>query len=70
MVTTTYTVTGMTCAHCASSVREEIEELPVVSAVAVDLSNGAVTVTSESELSGDKVREAVEQAGYRLARVE
>ena len=26
--TTTYTVTGMTCGHCVSSVTEEVQEIP------------------------------------------
>ena len=33
--TTTYTVTGMTCGHCAASVTEEISELAGVEDVAV-----------------------------------
>ena len=34
--TSTYTVTGMTCAHCVASVTEEISELAGVEAVDVD----------------------------------
>ena len=40
-VTSTYTVTGMTCAHCVQAVTSEISELPGVSAVEVDLASGA-----------------------------
>lgn len=67
MAETTYTVTGMTCGHCASSVTEEIEEINGVTGVAVDVSTGAVTVTSETELDAANVRAAVEEAGYQLA---
>lgn len=66
MGTTTYTVSGMTCSHCASSVTDEITELDGVSAVAVELSTGLVTVTSSAPLPVDRVREAVREAGYRL----
>ncbi len=67
MTTTTYTVTGMTCEHCVASVTEEIQELPGVSAVDVDLPTGAVTVTSAEPLTDDAVRAAVAEAGYQLA---
>ena len=68
--TATYTVTGMTCGHCVSSVTEEISKLPGVSEVAVDLvpsGASAVTVTSAGPLDEPAVREAVDEAGYELA---
>jgi copper chaperone len=65
-VTTTYTVQGMTCEHCVLSVREEVSEVPGVSAVDVDLASGRLTVTGES-FSDDAVRAAVADAGYEVA---
>jgi len=67
MSETTYTVTGMTCEHCIASVTEEITEIDGVTAVAVDLPNGAVTVTSTESVDDADIRAAVEEAGYRLA---
>ena len=67
MATETYTVTGMTCGHCVSSVTEEVSELPGVTDVQVELETGLVTVTSDSPLGADKVAAAVEEAGYSLA---
>ena len=66
-VTTTYTVTGMTCGHCAQAVTGELGALPGVDAVQVDLGTGAVTVTSTAPLSTDAVKAAVDEAGYELA---
>jgi copper chaperone CopZ len=66
-VTTTYTVTGMTCGHCVQAVTGELSALPGVDDVQVDLGTGAVTVTSEAPLSADAVRAAVDEAGYELA---
>jgi copper ion binding protein len=63
----TYTVTGMTCSHCVASVTEEISEIDGVTAVAVDLPTGAVTVTSSRPIDDADVRAAVEEAGYQLA---
>lgn len=67
MTEMTYTVTGMTCEHCARSVTEELNGISDVSDVAVDLDTGAVTVTSAGPLSDANVRAAVEEAGYQLA---
>jgi copper ion binding protein len=66
MSTATYTVTGMTCGHCVSSVTEEVEQIPGVTAVDVDLETGNVTVTSEAPLDDAQVKGAVEEAGYQL----
>ncbi|GAA5023675.1 heavy-metal-associated domain-containing protein [Actinopolymorpha pittospori] len=69
-ITTTYTVSGMTCGHCAAAVKGELEALNSVSAVDVDLVAGGdstVTVTSAEPLSRDAVAAAVDEAGdYRL----
>lgn len=66
MSTATYTVTGMTCGHCVSSVTEEVEQIPGVTAVDVDLETGRVTVTSDTPVDDAKVKDAVEEAGYEL----
>ncbi|BFU47155.1 heavy-metal-associated domain-containing protein [Krasilnikovia sp. MM14-A1004] len=66
-VTTTYTVTGMTCGHCVQAVTGELSSLPGVEDVQVDLGTGAVTVTSAQPLTPDAVRAAVDEAGYELA---
>lgn len=65
--TSTYTVTGMTCGHCVSSVTEEVQEIPGVEDVAVELESGAVTITSAQPVDESAVRSAVEEAGYQLA---
>ncbi len=61
------TVTGMTCEHCVASVTEEVQEIPGVTDVRVDLATGSVSVTSDQPLSDADVRSAVEEAGYQLA---
>jgi copper chaperone len=65
--TTTYTVSGMTCGHCVSSVSAEVGALPGVSKVEVDLGTGGVQVTSDQPLDPEGIRAAVEEAGYQLA---
>ena len=67
MSQSTYTVQGMTCGHCVSSVTEEVGQIAGVRAVDVDLPTGKVTVTSDNDLDVDDVRAAVTEAGYQLA---
>jgi copper chaperone CopZ len=66
-VTSTYTVTGMTCSHCVQAVTGELSTLAGVADVRVDLASGTVTVTSETPLADADVRAAVDEAGYELA---
>ena len=66
MSTETYTVAGMTCGHCVSSVTEEVTELAGVTGVQVDLASGRLVVTAGRELGTDVVRSAVEEAGYTM----
>ncbi|GIH65874.1 MULTISPECIES: heavy-metal-associated domain-containing protein [Microbispora] len=60
----TYTVQGMTCGHCVSSVKEEVGEIPGVTGVEVDLGSGRLDVSGD--VADDAVRKAVEEAGYTL----
>ncbi|MGN6574248.1 MAG: heavy-metal-associated domain-containing protein [Nocardioides sp.] len=68
--TETYSVTGMTCGHCAGAVSSEIKEIAGVTEVDVDLVAGGtstVTVTSETPLDRAAVAAAVDEAGdYQL----
>ena len=64
--TETFTVTGMTCGHCAASVRDEVGAIDGVRGIDVDVPTGKVTVTSAQPLDVERVRAAVEEAGYQL----
>ncbi|MBW1603075.1 heavy-metal-associated domain-containing protein [Streptomyces sp. JJ66] len=65
-VTTTYEVSGMSCAHCEKAIAEEIGGLAGVTEVRADAGSGRVTVSSAGEPHDDAVREAVDEAGYEL----
>jgi copper chaperone len=62
----TYTVTGMTCSHCALSVREEISDVPGVTDVDVELATGRVSVIGAG-FTDEAVDAAVRDAGYEVA---
>ncbi|MFH5209017.1 heavy-metal-associated domain-containing protein [Antrihabitans spumae] len=68
MPTATYTVTGMTCAHCVASVREEVSAIPGVTDVDVELATGRLTFSSATTVSDDDVVAAVDEAGYQAVR--
>lgn len=64
--TTKYTVTGMSCGHCESSVSKELSALDGVTEVAADAKSGTVTVSSATPLDEERVRAAIDEAGYEL----
>ena len=63
----TYTVVGMTCDHCVRSVTEEVDAIEGVTTVHVDLTTGALAVTSDRVVTRESVADAVTEAGYALA---
>ena len=65
MTTRTYTVQGMTCEHCVRAVTEEVQKVPGVNDVRVDLPGGTVDVTGEP-LDDTAVAAAVDEAGYAV----
>jgi copper chaperone CopZ len=64
---TTFTVSGMTCAHCQRAVTEEISGVDGVESVSVDLASGTVTVTAGRPVDRADIAAAVDEAGYALA---
>ncbi|WP_438354669.1 heavy-metal-associated domain-containing protein [Microbacterium sp. CJ88] len=70
VVTEEVLVSGMTCAHCVSSVTEELGGIEGMQTVSVDLHPGGasrVTINSSVPISSSAVKAAVEEAGYTLA---
>lgn len=65
-VNAVYNVSGMTCAHCANAVTEELTALTGVASVQVDIAAGTVTVRSAHALPESDVRAAIDEAGYEL----
>jgi len=72
MIQQSYLVSGMTCDHCVTAVRDELGHLPGVSDVQVELVPGAVStviVASAEPVAESSVREAVDEAGYEVVAV-
>ncbi|MEU1393088.1 MULTISPECIES: heavy metal-associated domain-containing protein [unclassified Nonomuraea] len=60
MITSTYVVQGMNCRHCV------VGEVPGLTGVVVDLPTGRLDVTGQHALDAGTIRQAVEEAGFRL----
>jgi copper chaperone len=69
MASTTFQVTGMSCAHCEAAIREEVAALDGVARVDVSAASGVLIVESAMPLDDTAVIEAVDEAGYAAVRV-
>ena len=62
----TYSVPGISCAHCRAAISAEVEQVVGVSAVDVDLETKQVTVAGAG-LDDAAIRAAIDEAGYDVA---
>lgn len=61
----TVTVDGMTCEHCKNRVESRLNELEGVSAK-VDLKKKTAVISMEKEISEERIRKVIENAGYEV----
>ena len=66
MSTLTYSVPGVSCAHCQAAITDEVTALPGVEAVDVDLETKIVSVSGDP-LDEDAIIAAIDEAGYEVA---
>ena len=67
--TSTLRVPDMTCGHCEMSVQEALDGLDGVERSKADHTTGEVELTYDANrVTHEKLREAVEEAGYTLQR--
>ena len=62
----TYSVPGVSCGHCRAAITGEVEKVPGVTGVNVDLDAKRVAVTGE-RLDDAAIRAAIDEAGYDVA---
>lgn len=58
-------IEGMSCAHCVSSVKQALEQVPGVTDAAVDLAAGEASV--EGEVPVDRLLAAVRDKGFEAS---
>ncbi len=63
MTELTYSVPGVSCEHCRTSIAAEVSQVGGVAGVAVDLDAKRVVVRGEG-LDDAAVRAAIDEAGY------
>ena len=68
----TLNVTGMTCHHCVSSVKEELGEIDGVSNIDAALNTGGasvVTFDASASVTDEQIRDAIDEAGYDIVEL-
>jgi copper ion binding protein len=67
MVRQTFQVPGVSCQNCVRHVTEELEKIPGVQNVVVDLDRKTVTVDHDGAVTDPQIRAGIEEAGYEVA---
>jgi len=60
-------IVGMTCQHCVKAVEEALGRVDGVRDVEVNLDSGSATFSEERRVDMEAVRQAVADAGYKVA---
>ncbi len=62
----TIKIEGMMCPHCEAAVKKCLEALPQIDKADVSHEKGTAVITLNSEISGDVIKKAVEEQGYKV----
>ncbi|MGM0420292.1 MAG: heavy-metal-associated domain-containing protein [Bacillota bacterium] len=65
----TIIVKGMSCAHCAGRVKEELEAISGVVSADVSADAGKAIIEHEEEIDYGLFKDAVEKAGYTFVEI-
>jgi copper chaperone len=60
-------IVGMTCQHCVAAIEEALGRVDGVTDVEVNLDSGTATFSEEKPVDMTAVRQAVADAGYKVA---
>ena len=66
MTTLSYSVPGVSCAHCKQAIEGEVSQVQGVESVEVDLDAKTVTVSGDP-LDEGAIIGAIDEAGYEVA---
>ena len=64
--------TGLTCAMCSNAINQALKKLPFIETVKSDIKNSsfAITFKSAGEVNVDAIKDAVEDAGFSVGKLE
>jgi len=68
-MTKTLRIEGMSCMHCAGAVTKALKAARGVSGVTVDLENKSAVVETDSTVTDETLRAAVDEAGYEVVEI-
>ncbi|MFO8032181.1 MAG: heavy metal-associated domain-containing protein [Desulfohalobiaceae bacterium] len=57
---------GMSCMHCVQAVTKALNQVPGVKNPEVSLEKGEATFEADADLDMQKVKQAVQEAGYQV----
>lgn len=63
-------IEGMSCKHCVAHVEEALKELDGVQSVRVNLEGKTASIELTHEVDEEKLKAAIDEAGYTLTKVE
>ena len=64
MTTQTFSIPNISCGHCTSAIRKELESLDGVSRVVGDVSRKTVSVTFEAPVTETVIRKTLGEINY------
>jgi copper chaperone CopZ len=65
----TLTIEGMHCASCSANVEKSLKKVPGIKNLSVSVLMKKGSVEADESVSKDKIKEAVERAGYKLTAI-
>ncbi|GLC29133.1 heavy-metal-associated domain-containing protein [Clostridium omnivorum] len=63
-------IEGMSCGHCVNHVTEALKEICGVKSVNVDLAGKNAIVELAHEVDDEKIKAAIDDAGYEVVGIE
>jgi copper chaperone len=67
MITVSYTVPNISCAHCIHTIQTEVAELQGVQSVKADLASKKVEITFDAPASEDEIKAFLAEIEYPAA---
>lgn len=69
-MTKTMRIEGMMCGHCEARVKKALETIEGITLAEVNHENGTAVITLTSDVSDDKLRQAVEDQDYKVLGID
>lgn len=63
-------IEGMSCQHCVNHVKNALEELDGIKSAKVSLENKWAEIELSQDVANEKIKEAIEDAGYEVTGIQ